>query len=432
AKIIMTGIRKIASTGRTVVCTIHQPSTEVFEMFDNLLLLKRGGETVFFGELGLHAVNMINYFKSIPNTPRLIEGSNPATWMLEVIGAGVETKQTISSNIDFVKVFNESEEYRQMTTEQSNYSIPHPTLPELTYRNKRAASSVTQFKMLTQRFFRMYWRTPSYNNTRLVISVILAVMFGLVYCRVDYSTFTGLTGGIGMIYITSTFISFISFNGSIPLAGQERPSFYRERASQTYNALWYFVGSTLVEIPYVFLSTFVFTIIFYPFVRLHDSVGACILYGFNMSLIVLMTAYVGQLMVYAMPSMELAGLVGFTLNNVFFLFLGYAPTASHIPKAYRWFYTINPWKYAMEVLSAQTFATCTDRDQIGCNELKNVPPSVLQDINATTITVKKYIEHSYEMYGDHLLLDIVILVGFIGLFRLLALISLWYINHQKR
>ncbi|KAE9170400.1 hypothetical protein PF002_g30102 [Phytophthora fragariae] len=51
AKLIMDGVRKVADTGRTILCTIHQPSAEVFGVFDSLLLLKRGGETVFAGEL---------------------------------------------------------------------------------------------------------------------------------------------------------------------------------------------------------------------------------------------------------------------------------------------------------------------------------------------------------------------------------------------
>jgi len=45
-------IRRIANAGRTVICTIHQPSAELFFMFDRLLLLKAGGECVFFGPLG--------------------------------------------------------------------------------------------------------------------------------------------------------------------------------------------------------------------------------------------------------------------------------------------------------------------------------------------------------------------------------------------
>ncbi|GLE00166.1 hypothetical protein PINS_up008893 [Pythium insidiosum] len=89
AKVIMDGVRKVANTGRTIVCTIHQPSSEVFQVFDSLLLLKRGGETVFFGELGESASELIEYFESVPGVAPIEDGYNPATWMLEVIGAGV-------------------------------------------------------------------------------------------------------------------------------------------------------------------------------------------------------------------------------------------------------------------------------------------------------------------------------------------------------
>ena len=44
--------------------TIHQPSTEVFEMFDAVLLLQRGGRTVFFGELGTDSHTMIAYLEA--------------------------------------------------------------------------------------------------------------------------------------------------------------------------------------------------------------------------------------------------------------------------------------------------------------------------------------------------------------------------------
>ncbi|KAE8890358.1 ABC transporter G family member 35 [Phytophthora fragariae] len=73
AKLIMNGVRKIADSGRTIVCTIHQPSTEVFNLFDSLLLLRRGGRMVFFGELGEDSKNLINYFEAFPdNAPPTI------------------------------------------------------------------------------------------------------------------------------------------------------------------------------------------------------------------------------------------------------------------------------------------------------------------------------------------------------------------------
>jgi ABC-type multidrug transport system ATPase subunit len=52
ARIVMRSIRRIAASGRTVLCTIHQPSFEMFSAFDNLLLLKKGGHIVYNGALG--------------------------------------------------------------------------------------------------------------------------------------------------------------------------------------------------------------------------------------------------------------------------------------------------------------------------------------------------------------------------------------------
>ncbi|GMF46214.1 unnamed protein product [Phytophthora lilii] len=85
AKIIMDGVRKVANSGRTLICTIHQPSAEVFYLFDRLLLLQRGGQTAFYGDLGENCRNLIDYFENIPGVAPLPVGYNPATWMLECI-----------------------------------------------------------------------------------------------------------------------------------------------------------------------------------------------------------------------------------------------------------------------------------------------------------------------------------------------------------
>lgn len=46
---VVEALRNIAHDGRIVVCTIHQPSSDVFNLFDDLLLIS-SGETVYFGE----------------------------------------------------------------------------------------------------------------------------------------------------------------------------------------------------------------------------------------------------------------------------------------------------------------------------------------------------------------------------------------------
>ncbi|EEY70640.1 ATP-binding Cassette (ABC) Superfamily [Phytophthora infestans T30-4] len=127
AKFIMDGVRKVANTGRTVVCTIHQPSTEVFSVFDSLLLLKRGGELVFGGELGKNASEVIAYFKSIDSVAKLEDSYNPATWMLEVIGAGAGN--TNGDKTDFVEIFKSSKHFEllQANLDREGVSRPSPS-----------------------------------------------------------------------------------------------------------------------------------------------------------------------------------------------------------------------------------------------------------------------------------------------------------------
>lgn len=73
-KVVMRAIRKVAATRRAVICTIHQPSTYLFEMFDALLLLKKGGQPVFFGPLGESSSSLISYFQVTARNRRINRG----------------------------------------------------------------------------------------------------------------------------------------------------------------------------------------------------------------------------------------------------------------------------------------------------------------------------------------------------------------------
>jgi len=73
-------LKKLASAGQAILCTIHQPNAALFENFDRLLLLQRGGQTVYFGDIGKDACVLIDYLRRHgANCP---PDANPAEYML--------------------------------------------------------------------------------------------------------------------------------------------------------------------------------------------------------------------------------------------------------------------------------------------------------------------------------------------------------------
>ncbi|GMF35934.1 unnamed protein product [Phytophthora fragariaefolia] len=393
AKLIMDGVRKVADTGRTIVCTIHQPSTEVFMLFDKLLLLKRGGQTVYFGDLGKRAQTMVDYFEAIPGVPCLPEGYNSAAWMLECIGAGVS--HVHDNPLDFVEIFNSSDLKHAMDVHLASegVSILAPGSTELVFAKKRAASSWTQMTALVGRFMNLYWRSPS------------------TYTRSRY--------WVGLRWY--------------------REAFYRERAAQTYNSLWYFVGSTVAEIPYVYGSMLLYTVIFYWLVGF-TGFGTAVLYWVNTSILVLFQIYLGQLLVYALPSVEVAVLLGVLLHSILFLFMGFNPPANAIPSGYKWLYQIAAQRYLLANLAALVFSNCdhlpTYDSEIGqyvdIGSSLNCQPMTDPPVTISHTTIKEYVESTFEYKHDEIWSNFGIMIAFIVGVRLLALLSLRFINHQKR
>ncbi|RLN06575.1 hypothetical protein BBJ28_00016653, partial [Nothophytophthora sp. Chile5] len=424
--------RKVADSGRTVLCTIHQPSSDVFHLFDSLLLLKRGGETVYFGDLGHEGSKLIEYFEAIPGVPRIEEGYNPATWMLEVIGAGVAEpggKQP-DEEVDFVQVFNTSSSKKTLDEKltEAGLFLPSQELQSLAYGKKRAASNATQLRFLLHRFFVIYWRTPSYNLTRLAISTLLGLLFGIVFLKADYTTYQGINSGLGMVFLSTVFIGTVALISGLPMIFEERASFYRERSSQTFNALWYFVGFTIVELPYVFMCSLLFTAVYYPMVGFVGFADA-VFYGFNIGLMILFQAYLGQLLVFAFSSLELGSILGMLLNTISFMLMGFNPPADKIPHGYKWVHAIAPDRYSSEQSQAPPGGMASldlSGYPLGCLPVKNAPPSVGE------IPIKLYVEQIFGVKHDHIAQYVGIFIGMIVFCRICAALCMRYVNHQQR
>ncbi|RLN20364.1 hypothetical protein BBO99_00009739 [Phytophthora kernoviae] len=347
---------------------------------------------------------MVAYFESIDGVSKLEESSNPATWMLGVIGAGVGNDA--GDRTDFAALFKGSEKYRQLEANMRREGVtqPSPSVPSLEFDRKRAATNLTQAVFLIKRFIHLYWRTPSYNLTRIVVSVTVGVSFGITFIGGDYSSYQGINSGLGMSYMTTSYITYITFNAVLPITYRERAPFYRERSSETYNAFWYFVGSTLVEIPYCFGATLIFLAIYFPLVGFTGS-SEFFAYWLHLTMLVLVLAYFGQLLAYTLPSIDVAAVATVVVGSICTLFTGFNPPAGSIPKGYKWLHQLVPHKHTFAGITAIIFEG---------------------------ITVKEYVESVFEVQHSDIWSNLVFVVAWIVALRLLALLALQFINHQKR
>ena len=205
ASVVMKSLRRIADSGIAVVCTIHQPSVAIFNSFDSLLLLKRGGETVFFGNLGFESYNLIQYLEKFPSTTPIKGGENAATWMLTVIGAG-------STNIG-METFDYAEAYENSSLsveclskiDQINFSSQESS--KITYNKKYPTSRSFQAVEVFKRLLKIYWRSPGYNRVRLLVSGIVALLFGSVFASQRVPENEGdMNSRVTSIYITTLFL----------------------------------------------------------------------------------------------------------------------------------------------------------------------------------------------------------------------------------
>lgn len=163
-------MRKLADHGQAILCTIHQPSAMLFQRFDRLLLLAKGGRTVYFGDIGQQSHKLIEYFtQNGANAPS--PGSNPAEWILELVGKHA-TKA-------WPEIWLSSPQKQAIDAELSRLednrrAVQTPAKSEELW--EFAAPFSQQLLIVTKRVFQQYWRSPAYIWSKgflLVVSVSL-------------------------------------------------------------------------------------------------------------------------------------------------------------------------------------------------------------------------------------------------------------------
>jgi ABC-type multidrug transport system ATPase subunit/ABC-type multidrug transport system permease subunit len=174
-------LRKLAAAGQAILVTIHQPSAQLFAQFDKLLLLQKGGKTVYFGDIGDNAATIKDYLSR--NGAACPLGANPAEHMIEVVtGAGGKDK-------DWNRIWLESDEHARLSSgidTMVSYAASNSTTVN-DDTNEFAASMWTQTKLVTQRMNVSLYRNTEYVMNKVAMHVLLALLNGFTFWMIGDS-----------------------------------------------------------------------------------------------------------------------------------------------------------------------------------------------------------------------------------------------------
>ncbi|KAL0738242.1 hypothetical protein Bca4012_014452 [Brassica carinata] len=323
AAIVMRAVKNITETGRTVVCTIHQPGTDIFEAFDELVLMKNGGRIIYHGPLGEHSSNVIEYFMRIPGVPEMKQNTNPATWLLDITSRSSEDKL----GVDLAQIYKESSLFKEnnIVIEQMRGTSTSTSTEELTSSTRYAQTGWEQFKACLWKQQLSYWRNPSYNLTRIMFMCLTSVICGVLFWQKakKINTQQDLFNVLGSMYTVVLFTGINNCSTVLFCIATERNVFYRERFAQMYNSWAYSLAQVLVEIPYSLLQSILCVVIVYPMVGYHFSVYKVFWSLYSVFCSLLIFNYFGMLLVVVTPNIHVA----FTLRSGFYsmvnLFAGY-------------------------------------------------------------------------------------------------------------
>ncbi|WOH10728.1 hypothetical protein DCAR_0730198 [Daucus carota subsp. sativus] len=413
AAIVMRTVRNTVDTGRTVVCTIHQPSIDIFEAFDELFLMKRGGMELYVGPVGRDSCELIKYFEDIDGVSKIQDGYNPATWMLEVTASS----QEMILGVDFTEIYQNSDLYRRNKALIKELSSPRPGSSDISFPTQYSQSFFVQCWACLWKQRSSYWRNTSYTAVRFIFTIAISLIFGTMFWDLGnkINSRQDLFNAMGSMYSACLFLGYQNSSSVQPVVAVERTVFYRERAAGMYSALPYAFAQVLVEIPYVVIQAIVYGLVVYSMTGLEWTVEKFFWYVFFMFFTFMYFTLCGMMTVALTPNVEVATIIAAAFYGLWNLFSGFIIARPSMPVWWRWFSWICPLAYTLYGLIASQFGDMND--------------TYLEDAEQN---VQQFVEDYFGFDKDYVWAIGLAVVGFTFTFGFVFAYSIRSINFQRR
>mmetsp|Transcript_4023 Transcript_4023/g.8458 ORF Transcript_4023/g.8458 Transcript_4023/m.8458 type:complete len:489 (-) Transcript_4023:76-1542(-) len=344
-------LKKLAGSGRcTVLCTIHQPSSEVFLQFDNTIVLK-SGRVVFGGPLR----SMTDHFSSCGYpVPELTNIADHAMFVIQINSDKV---------LEEAGMFQAEDEPR--ASEVSLNDKASDLSPEVT------STFMTQLSWLVSREKDSLVRDKAALIGRFGITIFLNLLFGLIFRDAgakddsNEGNFYDHFGALTMVTISSMFGAAQPTLLAFP---SQRPIFLREYSTGTYAIMPYFISKVAFEVPLAFAQSLTQWIVVYWLIGFKGSFILLLLSSWALGLA---SASVAVLMGCAVSDIKTATELMPVVFVPQMLFAGFFVSTESIPVYLRWAQYLCSLKYAMNVLSIVEFGsgTCQAGAEAQCKAL---------------------------------------------------------------
>ena len=416
-------IKALTAQSTTVIMSIHQPSSTIFQLFDHLLILDKG-KTVYYGP----AQESIDYFGALGfNCPMY---TNPAEFFLDIVLRDrLDEERSKSTSKPVGTVFHHAEQadtdFNQVFKDHSRYKH----LIQSIYQSSKDPSIRQEFKDLPESsdMFPPYHLTEKTLNTRFWTATDILTHrnwtntirdSNIVYVR------TGAAMGIALLVGTIFFqlkddassienrINALLFLmcvfslfcvPAISKLIEDRSLFYRDRSAGSYTTLPYFLSHIIIEIPNLFGIVVGYGVISYWMVGLEKSASA-FAYFIAIIFFVLNVGFgLSQLIAACVKSTNMAIAIYMIVLVYSLLLGGFMVPKSSLPSAAQWLIYSSYFYFGFECLVANEFESKIDR--YGRSALKAL------DFDKADKNI-----------------DLVALVCFIVIFRVLAYLALRHVN----
>lgn len=352
----------------------------LFQRFDRLLFLAKGGKTVYFGDIGENSKTMSSYFER-NGAPPCPSDANPAEWMLSAIGAAPGSH----SEIDWFQAWRDSpecaavhKELERLKEDGGNTDAASTAVHDKTSYREFAVPFSEQLREVLWRVFQQYWRTPSYIYSKAALCISVSLFIGLVFLNAPNSI-QGLQNQMFAIFNILTVFG--------QLTQQQMPHFVvqrdlyevRERPSKVYSWKVFMLSQIIVELPWnTLMSVFMFVCWYYPVglyrnaeladqVQERGALAFLFLWAF-----LLFTSTFTDMVIAGFETAEAGGNIANLLFSLCLIFCGVLATPDSFPRFWIFMYRLSPFTYLVNGM----LATALANTEVVCaaNELLTFQP----------------------------------------------------------